>query len=127
MLVVNVRGDAGRKFFIPAGELRRRGFLMSDRGTGKKTLTVFADRHHWTRQFLRRRDELIRSCDPRRSAPTAATSAPTLVARVVPRAGCGIEGGERPAPHESEHESERPARAGRPSSCSDAHVSRAAS
>ena len=53
MLVVHIPGDAANKFFIPASELKHHGFLMSDQDAGKRTLTVFADRNHWTRQFLR--------------------------------------------------------------------------
>ena len=60
MLVVHMPDDADHKFFIPAAELRKRGFFTDYKNgaQGWMTLTVGAS-NHWTLQFLKGSDELI--------------------------------------------------------------------
>ena len=60
MLVVHVPDDADHKFFIPAAELRKRGFFTDYKNgaQGRMTLTVGAP-NHWMLQFLKGSDELI--------------------------------------------------------------------
>ena len=53
MLIVHVPKDPSRKFFIPAHELKNRGFLTDDFCKGKKSITVYMDDTHWTAAFLR--------------------------------------------------------------------------
>ena len=53
MLIVHVPKDPSRKFFIPAHELKNRGFLTDDFCKGKKSITVYMNDTHWTAAFLR--------------------------------------------------------------------------
>ena len=53
MLIVHVPKDPSRKFFIPAHELKSRGFLTDDFCKGKKSITVYMNDTHWTAAFLR--------------------------------------------------------------------------
>ena len=53
MLIVHVPNDPSRKFFIPAHELKNRGFLTDDFCKGKKSITVYMNDTHWTAAFLR--------------------------------------------------------------------------